>query len=99
MKSSNAMVIVPQVYDWVESAVWAALTAFVLYFLIHILPDLPENARRAASLRAASIAAQNRSYCEKWGMKPGTRAHAACAMDLQALRRTIEQDIADDSAL
>ncbi len=99
MKSAKPMVIVRQVYDWVESALWAALTAFVLYFLIHILPDLPENAQRAASLRAASIAAENRSYCEKWGIKPGTHAHAACTMDLQALRRTIAQDIADDSAL
>lgn len=96
MKSSKAMIVVRQVYDCVESALWAALVAFVLYVLINVLPNLPENARRAESIRASNLAAENRSYCERWGMKPGT--HTSCTMDLQALRRTIEQEIADDRA-
>ena len=96
MVSSKAMAVVRQVYDWVESALWAALLAFVIYFVIHILPNLPESVRHAESMRALTIAAENHSYCEKWGMRSGTHAHSLCTIDLQQLRKSIQHDLADD---
>ena len=96
MVSSKAMTVVRQVYDRVESALWAALLAFVIYFVVHILPNLPENARRAESMRALTIAAENRSYCERWGMRSGTHQHALCTIDLQALRKSIQLELSDD---
>jgi hypothetical protein len=90
------MVVIRQVYDWVESALWAGLVAFVIYFLINVVPNLPEMTRRAESMRALKIAAENRSYCERWGMKQGTREHALCTIDLQELRTSIERNLSDE---
>ena len=49
--------------------------------------------QRAPQVRAATeqqmgaeIAAENRAYCEKWGMRAGTREHAACTLDLDEIR-------------
>jgi len=92
------MTIVREVYDWVESALWASLTASVIYFLIYIAPNLPEIARRAESLRAINNAAENSAYCEKWGMKRGDHKHMQCIMDLRELRKKIEQDFADQGS-
>jgi len=85
------MTLVRKVYDTVECALWAALLSFVIFFAICVAPDLPENARRAASIRALNIAEENKSYCEQWGMKRGTHEHTLCTMDLQpsSLRRGV----------
>jgi signal transduction histidine kinase len=90
------MVVIRQVYDWVESALWAGLVAFVIYFLVNVVPNLPEMTRHAVSMRALKIAAENRSYCEKWGMKQGTHEHARCTVDLQELRTRIARDLSDE---
>jgi hypothetical protein len=43
---------------------------------------------RAAAERqvAAEVAAENRAYCEKWGMRAGTREHVTCTLDLDEIR-------------
>jgi hypothetical protein len=94
MHPSKAMAIIRQVYDLVESALWAGLIAFVLYFVIYIVPTLPEVARRAESIRSANIAAENSAWCEKWRMKRGTHEHTLCTMDLQEFRDKIEDELA-----
>jgi hypothetical protein len=88
------MIVVRKVYDNVECALWAALLSFAIYFVICVAPNLPEMGRRAESLRALKIAAENRAYCEKWGMKQGTHEHVLCTIDLQQLRQQIENDLA-----
>jgi hypothetical protein len=98
MHASKTMLVIRQVYDWVEAALWAGLLAFVIYFLICVVPNLPEMTRHAEAMRVLKIAAENRAYCEKWGMQPGTHAHARCTIDLQELRRSIAQNLADDDA-
>src|SRR5262249_10885282 len=35
---------------------------------------------------AAEIAEENRAYCEKWGMRAGTREHSMCTLDLDEIR-------------
>ncbi len=99
MIPSKAMAVVGLVYDCVECGLWALSVAFVLYFVIFLLPHLPENARRAESIRALNIAEENRAFCEKWGMKQGTHEHLLCTMDLQQLREKIRQDSADDGSI
>ncbi len=99
MNSSKALTLVRQVYDCVECALWAALLAFVIFFLIGVAPNLPEMTRRAEGIRALNVASENSSYCEKWGMKPGTHAHTICTMDLQAFRNKIERDLADEASV
>lgn len=97
MKYSKTMIIVRQVYDWVESALWAGITAFVIFFVIYIAPNVPEFAMRAEAIRAMNNAEENRTYCDKWGLKRGTLENLHCTMDLQDLRKKIEQDLADSS--
>ncbi len=99
MTPSKTMAVVRWVYDWVEFGLWALSLAFVLYFVIFVLPHLPENARRAESIRALNIAEENRAFCEKWGMKQRTYEHLLCTMDLQQLREKIRQESADDASI
>ncbi|HLH90275.1 MAG TPA: hypothetical protein VKX28_17635 [Xanthobacteraceae bacterium] len=99
IKSSTAMTAVRMVYDSVEYALWAVLVAFVIYFVIFVAPTMPAAVRQAESARALDQAAANTSYCEKWGMKRGTHEHTLCTMDLQDLRRKIDQENSDASVL
>ena len=92
------MTIVREVYYWVESALWATTIAFAIYYLVHIAPNVPEIARRAESIRTMNNAAENSAYCEKWGMKRGDHKHMLCMMDIQELRKKIEQDLADQGS-
>jgi len=94
MRISKKMIIVRQVYDWIETALWASLASFVICFLLFVAPNLTEMARRAESVRVLKELAENRAYCAKWGMKEGTREHTLCTMDLRDFRKKIEQDFA-----
>lgn len=99
VKSSPTMIAIRKTYDTIEYALWAILAAFVIYFLIYSAFNMPEMMRRAESARAADHAAENSSYCEKWGMKPGTHEYTLCTMDLQEFRKQIEREDADDASL
>jgi hypothetical protein len=99
MTPSRTMIVVGKVYDNVEAALWAALVAFVVYFVACIAPYLPEAARGAERARVLQAADDNAAYCEKWGMKRGTREHALCAADLYELRKKIGQQFADEAGV
>ncbi len=89
------MVLVRKIYDLIESALWAIAAAWVICFVVFVAPNLPEMARRAEAFHELKVRAENRAYCEKWGMKVGTHEHTLCTMDLQALRKQIEQDFTE----
>ena len=36
--------------------------------------------------QASETAEENLAYCEKWGMRAGTREHVACTLDLDEIR-------------
>ena len=96
---SKTINIVRTVYDYVECFLWANAFVFVGYFLIYIAPNSPEIRSRAESIRILQVAAENSSYCEKWGMKPGTHEHTLCKKDLQELRKKIERELAEEQGL
>jgi hypothetical protein len=99
MNASKTMIVVRKVYDNVECALWAGLLSFVIYFATIVAPSLPEMARRAESIRALRATEENGAYCERWGMKPGTREHTACTMDIRELRAKIGQELADEGSI
>ncbi len=99
MNSSRTMIVVGKIYDNVECALWAALLSFTIYFVTCVVPGLPENARRAEIARTLKVADEDRSYCEKWGIGPGTEQHARCTMDLRELRKKIERELADEASI
>lgn len=82
---------VHHVYDTVHTALWATLLAGVIFFCLFVLPKLPQLQAQAELKRAVEIAAENRVYCEKWGFAAGTHEHTMCTVDLQHLRKKIEQ--------
>src|SRR5262245_57611919 len=99
MNTSRTRIVVGKVCDNIELALWAALSAFTICFVLFVAPNLPEAARSVASERAFRAAEDNRGYCEKWGMKRGTREHARCTADLYELRRKIGQQFADEAGI
>ena len=83
--------VVNRLYVEIETALWASLAAFVIFFCALILPYVPANVAQAQSARALEVVQENQHYCERWGMKRGTQAHIGCTIDLQQLRNDIEQ--------
>ncbi len=96
---SASIAIIRKVYDWIESALWAALAAFIIYFLIYVAPNLPEISRQSERVRIMKAEAENSSYCEKWGMTRGTHEHTFCMIDLRRFRKKIEQEFSDENVL
>jgi hypothetical protein len=93
MTSTQIWKIVGRVYDDVESALWAILFAFVIYFIIFIVPRLSEI--RAQNLKHLSdeIAAENASYCAKLGMKDDAQKYRQCLMKLGDFRLKVEKRV------
>jgi hypothetical protein len=97
MKSNDNLALLSRIYDEVHAALWAILLAFVSYFIIFVVPKIPEARDRAEMRRAQEISAEHEWYCNRWGMGPGTAMHNQCLADLQQFRATVERRIADDS--
>jgi hypothetical protein len=89
--------ITSRVYDNVETALWAMLFAFVIYFIAFIVPKMPEIQARGERVRAEEIAAENSSFCEKLGTKRGTEKYNQCLLDVGAFRLKVEKRINDEA--
>ena len=83
--SSRMMPIVRRIYYHVAIALWATLVGYVIFFLAFVVLNVAKTASRAESLRAQEIAAEQKSYCEKWGMMEGTHEHTLCTLSKGAL--------------
>jgi hypothetical protein len=94
--NSNNLELLRRIYDEVHAALWAILLALISYFIIFVVPKIPEASDRAEMLRAQEISAEHEWYCNRWGMGPGTERHNQCLSDLQQFRATVEKRIADD---
>ena len=84
-------------YHIAHVTLWALLGAWIVIMIIHI-PQMSDAHATVERQRILEISAENRFYCEKWGMTPGTHEHTLCTLDLQHIRAKIEQRIADDTA-
>jgi hypothetical protein len=84
------------IYDNVHLAIWSLALSGLVCFVIFIIPKMPDARARAGLLRAQEISAENKYYCEKWGMLEGTHGHTACVLDLRDLRAKIERRMAED---
>ena len=71
---------------------WSLLAVSIVYFAIFVVPKLPHIWAQAERARIAAISAENRHYCTKWGMPPGTQRYLECTLDLSELRaRTVQR--------
>jgi hypothetical protein len=82
----------------VETALWAGLAAFIIFFITAVAPKIPEQVAIAERARIIETADENRRFCVKWGKTEGSQEHAACLLDLQELRTMIERRRLDQMA-
>jgi hypothetical protein len=66
-------------------AFWGVCGALAVVAVV-MIQKAPQVRAEAEQQLATEIAAENRAYCEKWGMPAGTRAHALCTLDLDQMR-------------
>jgi hypothetical protein len=88
---------VRRVYDNVEAALWATLLAFVIYFIVFTLPNMRRISEQNEIAQLQEIAAENASYCEKFGMIAGTENFNHCLLDLGEFRMKVENRMSDHS--
>jgi hypothetical protein len=95
MKAGAIRESVGRAYDTIEMGLWASLLAFVIVFCLFIVPKIPEARARAQVQRMQDIAAENASFCKKWGMPSG--ADSDCQRNLQEFRQRVERRIDEDN--
>lgn len=96
MSSQGGSAVVRLIYDEINRAMWAIAIVFSLYFLLLVLPKLPEARDRAEVLRILQSNAENEHYCQKLHMGTEASMHDDCIQVLLQLRNDIENRIADD---
>jgi hypothetical protein len=89
--------ITRRVHTNIETAMWAMLFAFVIYFITFILPKLPETAAQRARVRVEEIGAENASLCEKLSIKWGTDGHNQCLLHVGEFRWKVEKRFSDET--
>ena len=97
VNSQRILETVRAIYDEVNLALWAIAAALVVYLVVVVLPKAPEMRTRAELLRMQEISAENEWYCQRWHMGPMSPMHERCIMDLQQLRTSIENRLADEN--
>ncbi len=88
--------LISNVYDTAHLALWSLLIAFVIFFCVFTLPQLPQVRANMEAQRLLARQAENITYCEKWGFARGTPKHQECVLDLQGLRAKTERRASDD---
>lgn len=63
-----------------------AICAVLAVAAVIMIQKAPQLRYQADQQLAEQIATENGAYCEKWGMRPRTREHASCTLDLDDIR-------------
>ncbi len=66
-------------------AFWGVCGALAVVAVV-MIQRAPQVRAEAEQQLATEIAAENSAYCEKWGMRAGTREQALCTLDLDEIR-------------
>jgi predicted nuclease with TOPRIM domain len=94
---SNSGAVINSIYHTVHAALWALVIAGSVVLLLHI-PEMRKGRAIAEARRLQEISEQNRFYCEKWGMPARSHEHLICTMDLDHIRKEIEESVAAATA-
>jgi len=97
MKDSSLRARVGRVYDLVHLALWSLLIAFLLFFALIVLPNVPGRQAKQQAMRMLQNQAEYDAYCRGWGLMPGTRLYAQCFTYLAQFRRSVETQFADNN--
>jgi hypothetical protein len=85
--------LVHRIYN--AARITLGLMAAVMVATIVILVPTLEREATVERQRAEEIADENRVYCEKRGLRAGTKDYASCSMDLDDIRARHERRILD----
>lgn len=84
------------IYDCVNTALWAVLVAFLIYFAIYVIPNIRVAQAQAEATRILEITAEREALCASLGMGAGVPAHQRCIRYVQRFRAEVEKRIADE---
>jgi hypothetical protein len=87
--------IASRVYDDIETALWAMLFAFVIYFIVFIMPNVSETQAQRERIGVLEIAAENEAFCEKLDIKRGTDKYNQCLLHIGQFRLNAEKRVLD----
>ena len=76
---------------------WAVFVAVVSWFLVFVVPKLPEIRARSERRHNQEIAAEQDFYCAKLGMGAGRAMYHQCILNLEDYRAEMERRIADEN--
>lgn len=77
------------VFLWCLLAAWTAV-------LLFSIPHISEARAVAERERMQAISAENKFYCEKWGLRANSHEHVICTMDLNEIRARTEESLMED---
>jgi len=92
------LAVLAQKTHTVLSAFLSALAAALLVWIVLHGPEMAAANSRAAVLREAELAAQDRIFCENWGLPSGSHEHTLCTLDLKKMRDDQERRRSEDVA-
>ena len=95
--SPDSWASIRSVSSTVHTALWALLISGTVWLLLHI-PQMRDARARAEAQRVQEVSEENKLYCEKWGMPARSHEHVICMMDLNHIRKDVEQRIANDTS-
>ena len=81
-------------YWEINKALWASLTAFVIFFAVLVLPGIREHQAAYQAALSSKLSAEADYYCRRFTFVPGTLAYRSCLDDLQSLRASAEKRFA-----
>jgi len=90
------MPLIRRVYEEINTALWGGLVAFLLYFVVAVLPYMEESQAAYQARLAAETSNENDTYCRRFHLVPATDAYRSCLDDLQRLRISVEQRVSAD---
>lgn len=91
--STKIWKIARRIHHNVELALWATLSAVVIFLMVFVLPYMPEIQAQYARVRALEVSAENAELCEKLNIKRGTERYDQCLLDVGQFRWKAEQRI------
>jgi hypothetical protein len=94
--AAKPLPVIQRLHTDVSTALWAGLTAVLVFFAVFTLPHIEQNQASYRAAKAAEISAENDVYCRHWNFVPGTDVYRSCLDDLQTLRRSIEKRTLED---
>lgn len=81
-------------YWEINKALWASLTAFVIFFAVVVLPGIRQHQAAYQAALSSKTSAEADYYCRRFTFVPGTLAYRSCLDDLQSLRASAQKRLA-----